>query len=516
MPAAGPYVAGIDLGTTCIKVGIFDADGNLAALAVREQALLLDGGHIEQDPAETWRLQCEAVREAVARAGIRPESLEAVALSVQRGTVIPLDDDGTPLANSIVWMDRRGQGQLDRVRSAIGAERYYDVAGHPLVPYTGVSKLLWLREDAAAVFERARVIAPPQTFHVHRLGGEGFLCDHSAGTFFAPFDIRRLDWSLDLLAALKLPVAKLPRVVPSVTVAGTLSPHAAGETGLSPRTRIVIGGGDGQCAAVGSGVTQPGRVMINIGTAAGVQVFLPRPQLDPRRVLNCGAHVVPGSWEMEGHTQASGAVFRWLRDELAPDQTARAAREGTSAYDLLVAEAAAVPPGAEGMVVLPTFNGSSAPVIRPEFRGAVIGLRLSHTRAHLVRAVLEGISMEIRWMLEAIREAGAQVDEVRLVGGGSHSSIWNQMHADILGLPVATLEAPDAAVTGAAVTAAVAMRYYPDFSAAASAFARVGRSFDPLPRHTGAYQDVYAAYRASFDALDEAGLFRSTAPRIVS
>jgi xylulokinase len=500
-------VAAIDLGTTRIKVGIFDVTGSLLAAASREQTLLFPAtGRAEQDPGRTWTLQCEALREALVRAGVAPEGVEAIALSVQRGTVIALDKGGEPLTNHIVWMDQRGVPQLEEVRRTVGTERYYDTAGHPLVPYTGLSKVLWLQRAAPDLFRRCRVVAPPQTLHLRWLGADEFLCDTSAGTFFCPFDIRRADWSDDLLAALALPREKLPRVVPSVTVVGGVSPWAAEVCGLRAGTRVVAGGGDGQCAAVGCGAIVPGRVMVNIGTAAGVQVFLPEPRLDPRRVLNCGAHVVPGAWEMEGHTQASGAVFRWVRNELCRDQGRRAEGNG-SAYDRLAEEAATVAPGAEGLLVLPTFNGASAPLIRPEFRGAIVGLGLAHTRAHIIRAVLEGISLEIRWMLETIREAGVEVSEVRLVGGGSLSPVWNQIHADVLGLPVTTVDVADAAVTGAAVCAAVAMGAYRNFHEAAEAFVRPRARYEPVPRHAAVYNDLYGEYRHLVEALDRGKVF---------
>ena len=501
-------MAAIDLGTTRIKVGIFDLAGSLLALTSREQSLLFPAaGRVEQDPHQTWTLQCEALREALTRAEVAPEGVEAVALSVQRGTVIALDESGDPLTNHIVWMDQRGVAQLEGVRRTVGPERYYDTTGHPLVPYTGLSKVLWLQRDAPDLFLRSRVVASPQTLYLRWLGADEFLCDASVATFFCPFDIRRMDWSGDLLAALAVPPGKLPRILPSVTVAGVVSRRAAEACGLRVGTRVIAGGGDGQCAGVGSGVTVPGRVMVNIGTAAGVQVFLPEPRLDPRRVLNCGAHVVTGAWEMEGHTQASGVVFRWGRDELARDHVQHT--EGIeSAYDRLVQEAAAVPPGAEGLLVLPTFNGASAPLIRPEFRGAIVGLGLAHTRAHIIRAILEGISLEIRWMLEAIREAGVEVSEVRLVGGGSLSPVWTQIHADVLGLPVTTLDVADAAVTGAAICAAVSMGVYRDFRTAAEVFARPRGRFEPNPRHAVFYEDLYGAYRHLVEALDQSEIFQ--------
>ncbi len=516
---SGPCVAGIDLGTTGVKVGVFGADGRCLALAAREQRLLFPApGRVEQSPEATWQLQCEAVREAVATAGVAGDDVVAVALSVQRGTAIALDAAGRALGNHVVWMDRRGLGQLERLRSMVGADRYYDLAGHPLVPYTGVSKVLWFRHEAPALFARCRVVAPPQTYHLLRLGAADPVCDTSTGTFFFPFDLERFDWNETMLALADVPADWLPRVVASTAVVGTVAPGPAAETGLSTRTRLVAGGGDGQCAAVGSGVIAPGLVMVNVGTAAGVQTFLSRPLRDPRRVLNCAAHAVPGAWEMEGHTQASGAVLRWMRDHLwradaGGDRPASGPAEagGRSAYDAMTEEAARSPAGARGLLLLPTFNGASAPVDRPDFRGALLGLTLAHDRADVLRAILEGVSLEIRWMLDAIREVGVPVEEVRLVGGGSVSPAWNRIHADVLQVPLTVLDLPDAAVTGAAVCAAVGAGLYADVPAACRAFVPPGRAWTPDPGRAALYGELSATYRRAFEALDSAQVFPALA-----
>jgi xylulokinase len=501
---SGPWVIGIDLGTTTVKAGLFSAEGRCVAMASSEQELRFPApGRVEQAPEATWQLQCETVREAVSRAGVPPDGVVAAALSIQRGTAIVLGLDGTPLTNHIVWMDRRGAGQLEWVRALVGAERYYDACGHPLVPYTGLSKVLWARREAREVAGRYRVIAPPQTYHLRRMGVDDFVCDPSVGTFFFPFDLHRARWNAAMLSALDVPESLLPRVVASTTALGRLSRAAAEACGLSPRTQIVAGGGDGQCAAVGSDVVRSGRVMINIGTATGVQTYLDAPRLDPRRHLNCAMHVVPGAWEMEGHTQASGAVLRWVRDHLW-----LGARDGAaSAYDRMVEEASQAPRGAGGLLVLPTFNGTSAPSDRPEFRGAILGLTLRHDRASVLRAFLEGISLEIRWMLDAMREAGVAVGDVRLVGGGSASPGWNRIHADILGVPVRTVDVPDAAVTGAAICAAVGAGLYRDVHAACAAFVRPGATWNPEPASTDIYEPLYAVFRRTIEALGQAGTF---------
>jgi xylulokinase len=286
-----------------------------------------------------------------------------------------------------------------------------------------------------------------------------------------------------------------------------LNENASSELGLVQGTPIVAGGGDGQCAAAGTGVVVPGSVMVNVGTATGVQVFLSEPSFDPANTLNCAANVVPGAWEMEGHTQASGTVFRWFRDEFGSAEMALGAQTGRDPYDLLVDQASEAPPGSDGLIFLPTFNGSTAPVVDASARGGLLGLKLSHKRSHVMRAILEGISLEIRWMLDAIAETGVPVEEVRLAGGGSKNKTWNQIHADILGRPVRTVLNPDAALVGGAICAAVGLGIFSDFQQAWQAFVKLGPPVAPLPENRSAYARCYERFVGLFTLLSREKAF---------
>jgi xylulokinase len=247
--------------------------------------------------------------------------------------------------------------------------------------------------------------------------------------------------------------------------------------------------------------------MVNVGTATGVQVFLSEPSFDPAKTLNCAANVVPGAWEMEGHTQASGTVFRWFRDEFGSAEVVLGDQTGKDAYDLLVDQASEAPPGSDGLIFLPTFNGSTAPVVDASARGVLLGLKLSHKRSHVIRAILEGISIEIRWMLDAIAETGVPIDEVRLAAGGSKNKAWNQIHADILGRPVRAALNPDAALVGGAMCAAVGLGIIPDFQQAAHAFVKVGPPIVPLPENRSAYARSYERFVSLFTMLSREKAF---------
>ncbi|MGD8850513.1 MAG: FGGY family carbohydrate kinase, partial [Anaerolineales bacterium] len=473
---------------------------------IREQQLIFPTpNRVEQSLETTWGLVCDAVHEVLADA--ESSNVISVVITNQRGSVVPLDERGEPLSNLIVWMDSRGLKQVDRLNELIGDEDYYNISGHPIVPITGVSKVLWFQKEAPDLWDRVHTLGPPQTIFLRWLGCDESIVDFSSGSYLFPNDIRKKSWSEDIAAKLSFPLQKLPRLVESTEIVGELSGYAAEEMGLPSGVPIIAGGGDGQCAAAGTGIVVPGNVMVNLGTATGVQVYLSEPSFDPGQTLNCAAHVVTGAWEMEGHTQASGAVFRWFRDEFGGVERLMDLQSFHDAYDLLVDEATQSPAGAEDLIFLPTFNGSTAPIVDPFARGAFIGLKLSHQRSHIIRAVLEGISLEIRWMLDAIANTDVPVEEIRMAGGGSKNAIWNQIHADIFNRPIRTIQNPDAALVGGAMCAAVALEMYPDFQAAAEAFVQLGPLVEPINSNAEVYEESYARYVRLFKLLSSEKAF---------
>jgi xylulokinase len=502
----GDTILSLDIGTTAIKVGLFASSGGLLNLASREQKLLFpQPGRVEQSLNDTWQLVRQAAAEVLSAGD--PDRVAAIVVSVQRGSVVPLGEDLEPLTDLIVWMDSRGMRQVERLHEVLGNNTYYETSGHPIVPITGVSKALWLHREAPEIWDCTAVVGAPQTVFLHWLGCDEMLIDSSTASYLFPNDIRKKTWSTAIAGALDFPLAKLPRIVGATEIVGELSARAGQDLGLQAGIPIVAGGGDGQCAAAGTGVVAPGSVMVNIGTAAGVQVFLSEPTFDPSHTLNCAAHVVPIAWEMEGHTQASGTVFRWFRDEFGATELADGERFHRDAYDLLIEQASEAPPGCDDLLFLPTFNGSTAPVVDSYARGAFIGLRLAHGRKHIIRAILEGISLEIRWMLDTIAATGAPVEEVRLAGGGSKNPVWNQIHADIFGRPVRPVQNPDAALVGAAMCAAVGLGHYDDFETAAQAFVQLGPVTQPEDANAEVYARTYARFTRTFQVLSQNKVF---------
>ncbi len=496
-----PVVLAIDLGTTSVKTALYDSSGKMIKLSQREQKLSFPNpGWVEQSLFDTYKLLIECVREITP--GIK---VDAIVLSVQRGSTVPISSDGNPLTNLMVWMDERGKPYVEMIEAEITPSYYYQIAAQPIVTITGVSKILWLYHQAKEIYDQVEVIGNQQTIFLKWLGCEDWVIDESVGSFFFPFVIEKKEWSKELAQRLNIPIEKLPRLVKANEVVGYLSKSAAEDLGLTAGIPLIPGGGDGQCAGVGCGATESGIAMVNIGTSTGVQVFLQKPFYDPSEVYNCLAHVIPDAWDLEGNTQASGLAFKWFRDEFS-SRNKNGEMDGS--YDELVADANRISPGSEGLIFLPTFYGSTAPLIDNSARGGLLGLSKHHTRAHVTRAILEGISLEIRWLLDTIEGLGVSINEVRLVGGGASNPLWNQMHCDIFNRKVNTIKTSEASLTGAAMCGFTALYQWEDFNQATEKFVKISQTYQPNPLHQNAYNKAYEHYKRLFVTLSKENLFR--------
>ena len=432
-------VIAVDLGTTGVKAAAWNDDGTCVADAYRRRGVVQGpDGSVTQSPEETWELQNDVVRE-VARACPTPP--DALVLTHQRGTFAPADTNGRALDDYIVWMDRRGVPVCDRLQETLG-HAYYDRVLQPIQPYSGFSKMVVLEETGRS----APMYLPAQSIHASRLTGAPPMCDPSTASFLAPWQPGPDVWDAEICGQFNVSIQQLPAVVPSTTVVGHIHDQIADELGLPRGLPVVLGAADGQCAALGAGCAMPGRIMVNVGTATGVQAFLPTPLPHPDRTLNTAPHALPGAYEMEGHTQASGAAIDWLRTLL-----------GDPGPGQLIAMAETTAPGANGVTIVPTFNGISAPISRPRAAASIHGLHLDHGPEHLARAMLEAVCYEARWILRSLERAVGPTTDVVLVGGFARSRWTGQLMADVLGLPLSLTAHDDAALTGAARLALMAL-----------------------------------------------------------
>jgi len=503
------YVSGIDVGTTGVKAMIFDLNGQEVGSAYREYGCVFpQSGWVEQDGDFLWKETCAAISEAIAKSGVQPKAIEAVGLSTQRCTLAPVDQNGDVLRMSISWQDRRSVKECDTIRRVVGDERYYEITGLPLDATWSLSKIMWIRDNEPEVFQKTYKFALDQERILFKLGADDFYEDASNGSLQGLMDIETFEWSDELIDKLQIPKEKLPKLVRSAQQVGTISAEASKLCGFAEGMPIVTGGGDQQCAGVGSGVIKPNSVEVTLGTAGVTLAFLDSPQRDAQRRIPCSAHAVPGKWESEGLQLAAGSSYKWYRNFIADMEIKAAADLGVDPYDIINLKIAKVPAGSRGVVCLPFFAGAGAPNWDPYARGTFIGLNLSHDKSVLARAIIEGVTFETREVLEAMEGLGIEIEEVIITGGATKSDLWNQIQADIYGKPCRKLLNEQATCLGAAILGAVGAGVYATLESAVERMVQFSGRYMPDEKNHQLYSRIFGIYKRAYKALKQESVYQ--------
>lgn len=450
-----------DIGTTGNKASLHDDDGRTIATCVAEYPThYAAGGVAEQDPMDWWAAVGEATRTLLERSNASPAQISGIGLSGQMMGAVFIDGDGRPTRPAIIWADHRARDQTDLLVNEVGMESAYAELGHQINPTYTLSKAMWVRDNQPEVWSRTRHICLAKDFVTLHLTGV-LVTDPSDASGTNAYDQQRGKWSQTLLGAAGIDASLLPEIVPSTSIAGTLTEQAASHVGLTPGTPVVVGGGDGPMAAVGAGVVDPSdSPYASLGSSSWVSVAAAQPLHDPAMRSMTFDHVVPGLFVPTATMQAGAASLQWAIEVFG--------RTGTPAdYDELLSQAKSVVAADEGLYFLPHLLGERSPYWNPLATGAFVGMGRHHNRAQLVRAVLEGVAFNLRTCLEAFTDGGITVDRVDAIGGGARSSVWLQIMADVWGVPVyARSIVEDANSLGAAVTALVGLGIQRDFSVA--------------------------------------------------
>jgi xylulokinase len=498
------YLLGIDAGTTAMKAVLFDQDGRAWGQASQEYQLrTLAPDRVEMEPERYWEACCACTRRAVQEAGIRPVEIAALAISSQGETLIAVDEAGQALYPAIVWLDNRSQAEADEIKAHFGVEAAFQITGQPeITPTWPATKILWLRRHEPDVFGRAHKFLLLEDYLLFQFTGR-FVANPCLLSSSLLFDIRRKAWWPEMLDFLELAPDRLPTVQEPGRAVGELTPQAALQSGLWEDTLAVTGGLDQALAALGGGNTHAGLVTESTGGALAIVATLDEPVFDPRRRIPCHYHALTDTYYLLPWGQTAGMALRWFRDVFGQAEQERARRAGVTAYDLLTAGAAEVAPGAEGLVALPHLAGAACPEFNPAARGVWFGMGLHHTQAHFVRAILESVAYMLRRNVEMLEELGVIVQEIRALGGGARSPLWNQIKADVLGVPVLTLQSEEVACLGAAILAGAAVGLYPSPQEAAERLVSVQRRWEPDPANRPVYEHGYEVYVRLYDSLEE-------------
>lgn len=469
---SAPLVAVIDLGTTGNRSVLFDLKGREVAKAYREfPTVSTEPGQSEQDVEDWWRTTKETMRETLTRAQLNPKDIIAVSVCTQRGTVVPLDAKGTPLARAITWMDTRLSPSAEKFEALVKQR-------------TGLRRALWFKDTQPKAFARTAKFAFPDGFLYHRLTGK--LASDLSNHIYGILDRTTLKLSTQLGDELGLPTALWPDLVLSGTLVGEVTTEAAAQSGLAAGTPVVAGGGDQQCSVVGLGVLEKGVAKGTTGTGTFVVTPIEKETHDPMGTLFCNPHVLPNQWVLEGVLPGTGAILRWFRDQFCHLECTVAQRVGRDPYDYICEEAAQAPPGCGGLVLFPFFTFSL---------GILHGLGFEHSRAHFARAILEGAAFAARFMLDAMASAGVQVEELRLDGGGSRSPLWRQIQCDVTSRRSIFTEVDEGTALGAAILAAVGRKQFATVKQAVKAMVHERQVHTPCTDHAEAYDQAYSKWQ---------------------
>lgn len=471
---------GIDVSTTATKALLIDESGAVLGVASSEYAFETPRPlWSEQHPDLWWTAACRSLK----RLPFDPATIAGIGLTGQMHGLVLLDAGGEVLRPAILWNDQRTAAECDEIRQVVGRERLIAITGNDAVTGFTAPKILWVRRHEPAVFARARHILLPHDFVRLRFTGE-FAADKAGASGTLLMDLARRDWSPVVLSALGIEAAWLPRTFEGTEITGAVTPEAAALTGLRAGTPVFAGGGDQAAAAVGTGAVTEGIVSVSLGTSGVVFAATRKPFVEPQGRLHAFCHALPDTWHLMGVMLSAAGSLRWFRDTFAPGVD----------FEALVAPAAAVAPGSDGLTFLPYLSGERTPHADPLARGAFVGLTLRHTRAHLVRAVLEGVAFGLKDGLDLMRSAGlAAPREIRVTGGGAKSALWRQILADVFGAELATAGSAEGAALGAAMLAALGS------GTPVGAPAATGRTA-PSPA-AAAYPQLHRRFAALYPAL---------------
>ena len=492
---AGPYVIGVDGGTESLRAGLFDLAGTpLGFASTRYPTDFPNPGWAEQDPGDWWRATGASVRQVLADAKVAPGNVAAIAVDTTCCSVVALDGVGAPIRPALIWMDVRSGAEAARVAASGDPALKINGAGHgPVSAEWMVPKALWLMENEPATFDRAVHICEYQDFLNFQLTGRMVASISNAAVRWH-YDSRGGGYQPGLLGRLGLDALldKWPREVLELgAVIGGLTPRAAEHLGLPPGLPVAQGGSDAFIGMIGLGVVRPGRLAFITGSSH-LHLGLSETEFHGKGVWGTYPDaVMPGLHVVEGGQTSTGSVVSWFKSLLGEDVT----------YERLNEEAAALPPGAEGLVVLDHFQGNRTPYTDPNSRGVISGLTLKHGPAHIFRAIIEGVSFGTELILETMRGTGFRPTDVVVAGGATRSDLWLQIHADVSDLPLSLTRVADAPALGSAILAAVGAGLYDDIAGAADAMVEVVRTVEPDPARHEAYRPIYQVYKDTYPAL---------------
>jgi xylulokinase len=488
---------GIDLGTSSAKTVLVDEEGHVVATASAGYPLQTPHPDwVEQSPSDWWHAVCKTIRQAIQELTANPKrrslsahDIKGLSLSGQMNGAVLVDAAGYPLRPALLWLDHRSQRQCDEANQRAG-DLLRKLALHVLNPVNTLAKVLWLRQNEPSHYANAYQVLLPKDWVGFKLTGV-FASEVSDASATAALDLYKRNWSDAILETLEVRRQLFPRVVESPTIVGYITKQAAEETGLVSGTPLCAGGGDVACLAVGSGVIKPGVISVGIGTAGHALAFAESISDAAFNQLWPMCHAVPNKYFWLGCSFTGGASLTWLRSQL------------DESFEALIKQAERVPASSDGLFFLPWLEGTATPHPDALARGGWLGLTLRHTKAHLIRALMEGVVFDLRHSLECFKRLGLPIEELRIGEGGAKSALWRQIQADIFGQEVRVMEAQDASAIGAAIIAGFGVGMFDSFESACEKTILLGEAVKCNSEPSAIYDRAYRRYSRLYPSLKE-------------
>jgi xylulokinase len=496
-----PLIVALDIGTGSVRAHLMDPKGEILKTAGRPVRVAVGtDGRAEVDPDKIWGSLCQCVPEILA--GTPPSRIAAVGLASALGYLF-LDGKGTPLTPALLWMDRRAPAEAATLASRIDEGRLYEITGRRLDPEIFLAKLLWIRRHQPEIFSRASCFLGIKDDVIRRLTGS-IGSDPTHASYTMLYDVSRRRWSDELLGLTEIPPRLLPELRRADQVAGRVTREGSAATGLLQGTPVVTGASDGTVGCLAAGIAESGTVVNVTGTSDVLMTAVPHPLMDPQRRTLLNPHPVSDWWMVGGVMGTTGGALKWFAENFCPDLS------GPDRYAVLDREAGEAGIGAHGLMALTGLSGERAPLWNPAAQGVFFGLDLSHSRGDLARAILESVALSVREMAEVMKQIGAQVTKLQVVGGGAGSDLWNQIRADATGLPVARPKLTEGTATGILLLTGMGIGLFTDLAEAARKVAPVRKIYQPVPENRSRYdllaglrQDLYASLQGPFTRLAE-------------
>jgi xylulokinase len=494
------YILAHDLGTSGNKATLYDLDGNLHVSSFYGyETYYPKTNWVEQSPEDWWKAVCVSTKELLEKSGVSKKEVQCVCFSAQMMGCLPVDDKGNPLRKTIIWADLRSVEQTKLIEDRIGIEKMYSITGHRISPAYSVEKILWVKDNQPEIYNKTYRMLHAKDFIIHKLTGN-FVTDYSDASGMNLLDLNKKVWSDEIIDTIELRKDILPELHASTDIAGTVTKAVCDEVGLLEGTPVVIGGGDGSCAAAGAGVVEKGSAYNVIGSSSWIGLATEQPIYDKSMKTFNWVHLDKNLYSPCGTMQSAGYSYSWLKNTLCGLEIFEARENGISPYDIINTKIENSKPGANNLLFLPYLLGERSPRWNPDAKGAFVGLKITHTNDDIYRSVLEGVTFNLKVILDAFTDH-TPINEMIVIGGGAKGGVWLQILADIWQKPVivpAYLE--EATSMGAAVCGGVGIGAFSNFTVAKK-FNKIVKEIKPREEYKGLYNDLYSIFNKSYEAL---------------